>query len=449
MNRLRIRVELNRRKTGVPMQELVSVVEETQKFLQLLAEDVNIDAQRGEWHASNFDPESLSFTAEFEGPASPEQIHSFGLAFGGSTSLRSETIAQFTRIADFIGEDELVGFGLYQYDEETEPSEWRCLSRRDALRFADEIHLLAKAAGVGEQESPLAVMNGSVGGRRLFKDRREREALAADPGKWIREVESNLSRRIALLEGELQTQTRKVQTMENSPDAEEKFLKMLGAMETFWQQAPRQLALAAPEIAPATPEFTIGSSQPRRLRLSNSWLGLGIGLAAAGAALVMVTLWWSTKSVTATQHYAPAQIVVASPTPPVTVQAPNLAGAENTAVTALETERRSLAEAAARRDATPEIAHQIALEIPSDLRSRIRSEVLVNVNVSIDRGGRVTAAEVASTKGEGADALTDEALKAARRFRFLPARQGKKTVSSKTVLTFRFNSDTNAHESIW
>ena len=173
MNRLRVRVELNRRKTGVPMDELVSVVEETRKFFHLLAEDVEIPVDRGEWEASNFDPESLNFTAEYSGPASAEQISAFSSAFGGATSLRRETIAQFTHIADFIGEDELVGFGLYQSDQESEPSDWRCLSRRDALRFADEIRLLAKAAGQSEPESPLpAVMNGSVGGRRLFKDRR-------------------------------------------------------------------------------------------------------------------------------------------------------------------------------------------------------------------------------------------------------------------------------------
>jgi len=70
MNRLRVRVELNRRKTGVPIHELVSVVDETHKFFQLLAKDVQIDVDRGEWHATNFDPESLNFTAEFDGPAS-------------------------------------------------------------------------------------------------------------------------------------------------------------------------------------------------------------------------------------------------------------------------------------------------------------------------------------------------------------------------------------------
>src|SRR5580698_9463079 len=117
MKRLRVRVELNRRKAGVPLDELVSVVEETQKFFHLLAEDVQIEAGRGVWLASDFDAESLTFTAEYDGAASPEQIRDFNAAFSGSSSLRQETIAQFTHIADLIGEDELVGFGLYQSDQ--------------------------------------------------------------------------------------------------------------------------------------------------------------------------------------------------------------------------------------------------------------------------------------------------------------------------------------------
>ena len=434
MNRLRVRVELNRRKTGVPMQEMVSVVEETYKFLRLLAQDVNIDAGRGEWNASNFDLESLNFTAEFDGPASSEQIRAFGSAFGGSTSLRSETIAQFTRIADFIGEDELVGFGLYNYDDEAEPSEWRCLSRRDALRFADEIHLLAKAASIGEPESALAVMSGTAAGRRLFKDRREREALAQDPGKWIREVESNLSRRIAQLEGELQVQTRKIQTLENSPDAEEKFIKMLAAMETYWDRAPQSLALPAPESA---------APQPAAVQVRNSWLGWGLG-GAIGAAFVAGGLLWLSVKPAAVKTPAPPAAAAAAPPLPAPAVPP--IAAPTPALAVLETENRALNDAAARRDANPEMTPQIALEIPEALRSVVTADASVSVNVNVDRNGRVTKAEVVSTKGDGAESLTAVALRAARRFRFRPARQAKKAVPSQTTLTFVFSPESSASE---
>ncbi len=423
MTRLRVRVELNRRKAGVPMEELVSVVEETRKFFHLLAADVEIPADRGEWLASNFDPESLNFTAEFNGPVSTEQVRAFGSAFGGSTSLRRETIAQFTHIADFIGEDELVGFGLYQSDEESEPSDWRCLSRRDAQRFAGEIQLLAKAAGVSELDSPLpAVMNGSVGGRRLFKDRREREALAADPSRWIREVESSLVSRIGLLESKLEAQTHQVQGLGNSQEvAEERFLRLLGAMESAWSQGPRQLTAAVPErvVEPA--------ESRGRWRFGLGVAAAGLILATAGAA--QFGPWLRSPKLPVVRP-----IVAPSVQPAVSASKPPVVEVEQPKTEPVQTVKRTPSESAA-------MLHQISLEIPSDLKSTIKEQAFVNVSVEIDPKGKVTTAEVESTKGEEADLLTDEALRVARRFRFRPSRQGSKTVASQMVLTFVFDPE--------
>lgn len=423
MTRLRVRVELNRRKAGVPMEELVSVVEETRKFFHLLAEDVEIPADRGEWLASNFDPESLNFTAEFNGPTSAEQIRAFGSAFGGATSLRRETIAQFTHIADFIGEDELVGFGLYQSDEESEPSDWRCLSRRDAQRFAGEIQLLAKAVGESELDSPLpAVMNGSVGGRRLFKDRREREALAADPSKWIREVESSLVSRIGLLESRLEAQSHQVQGLGNSQEvAEERFIKLLGAMESAWSQAPRQLPAPAAEVI-------VQPDQPR-----GRWK-FGLGLAAA--VLILATVGaaqlggpWPRLPKSPAVRPIVAPVVAASVQPAVSpLKPPVVEGEPGLKI------KQTPPESAA-------LLQQISLEIPSDLKSTIKEQTFVNVTVEIDPKGKVTAAKVASTKGDEADLLTDEALRVARRFRFRPSRQGSKTVASQMILAFVFDPE--------
>src|SRR6266403_2903517 len=153
MARLRIRIELNRGGVGVPLHKLASVVNEAQKFFHLLADDVHIDKGRGEWLGFDFDHESLNFTAEYVGPVTAEQVQAFYAAFDGTTSLRRGTIAQFARITDAIGEDELIGFGLYQSDDGAEPNEWRCLSRRDALRIAEEIQLLAGATEELDQSS--------------------------------------------------------------------------------------------------------------------------------------------------------------------------------------------------------------------------------------------------------------------------------------------------------
>lgn len=327
MNRLRVRVELNRRKSGVPLNEMVGVVEEIRKFFHLLAEDVEIDNHRGEWSASDFDPEALNFTVEYGGPATAEQIREFSAAFSGSTSLRQETIAQFTHIADHIGEDELVGFGLYKSDQETEPSDWRCLSRRDALRFAGEIQLLARAAG--ESVSPLpSVINGSVGGRRLFKDHREREKIAADPSKKVIEVESVLSRRIAVIEDELRAQANKIDGLKTSAKtADERALQLISAMQSAWTTAPRLLQQATDppcdtgtsnrnshEIA----ESERTSPEPARRKELKVHLIVIFLLVAAIAALSCVVLILGTKEFVAAArvagHAPPVDIVHRRPT---------------------------------------------------------------------------------------------------------------------------------------
>jgi TonB family protein len=539
MARLRVRLELNRRSAGVPLDKLASVVEETRKFFHLLAEDVHIEAQRGEWMASDFDTESLNFTAEYSGAVTTDQARAFGAAFAGATSLRRATISQFTRIADFLGEDELVGFGLYQADQEAEPSEWRCLSKRDAQRFGQEIQLLAQAVGESQPATALpAVMNGSVAGRRLFKDRREREALAADPSKMIREVESNLARRIGLLEGELAEQTRKIkETRELAPApdlVEERFKQLLSAMETFWAQAPRQMAmlaappLAAPPVSAAAPAVPapapeLAAPAPAPPTLADPAPTMPEPTPAPAAAEQPAPVVITPESAPAAPEPVPAPALaepepapaepapaLAAPTPDAPESAPALLEAPaNPATTkSKETPARKprrwwmagvalAAAAVAVSFLMPELQHgwsrymspgtmpvirpkapaapslpvakarelkpqqpipekpkpvkapqrfegpQIALEIPPAVRAKVPSEARVQVIVAIDDQGNVTNAEVESTDGQGARLLTKEALAAARRSRFRPAREGERAVESQMVLTYLFRPDSS------
>ena len=449
MARLRVRVELNRRMAGVPLDKMASVVEETRKFFYLLSEDVHIEPDRGEWMASDFDTESLNFTAEYGGPVSVEQAHAFGAAFSGATSLRKVTIAQFTRIADFLGEDELVGFGLFQSDQEAEPSEWRCLSKRDAMRFGEEIKLLAEAAGEHLPETQLpAVMNGTIAGRRLFKDRREevrreREALVADPSKLLREIESNLSRRIGLLEGEVAEQTRKMQQI-GSPDlAEERFQRLLSAMEAFWAQAPRQYPLlpapaqAAPAATPIPdPLPSPEAASPASPQRSRGWSVLGVTVAAAiavvaGLAFPEMQHQWS-------RFASVEKLSLVKPKPPAAPVLPDVAAAQEAPAP-----EAPLVKTVAARTPEPFVGPLIPLDVPAALKPKIQAEVRVDVVVAINQEGKVTAARVASTKGESADLLETEALRAAKQSRFRPAREGHKTVQSQMVLTFLFKPESN------
>src|SRR6266849_7663861 len=137
MSRLRIRMELNRGGAGVPLHKLASGVDEAQRFFRMLGEDVHIVKGSGVWLGCDFDNKSLNFTAEDVWPVEPAQILKFYAAFDGVTQLRRATIAQFARIADSIDEDELIGFGLYLNYQESEPSEWRSLSKREAMRITE------------------------------------------------------------------------------------------------------------------------------------------------------------------------------------------------------------------------------------------------------------------------------------------------------------------------
>src|SRR5512142_135321 len=172
MSRLRVRIELNRGGVGVPLEKLASVVQQAQAFFRMLGEDVHIDQSQGEWLGFDFDHESLNFTAEFVGPVTAEQVGAFHSAFDGTTGLRRATIAQFAHIADAIEEDEVIGFGLY-LNEGDDPAEWRCLSRRDALRIAEEIQVLLGAGQVTQESHLPAAGEVSTSARYMF-GRRDR-----------------------------------------------------------------------------------------------------------------------------------------------------------------------------------------------------------------------------------------------------------------------------------
>jgi len=248
---------------GVPLHKLASVVDEAQKFFYLLTEDVQIDQSQGEWLGFDFGNESLNFTAEFVGPVTAEQVAAFHAAFDGTTSLRRATISQFARITDAIEQDELIGFGLYLSDQGSEPTEWRCLSRRDALRITEEIRLLIAASGEEERESHLPAVATTGAGARVFSDRRERGLEAAKWAAYVREVEANVDRRITRVEQALEGQSGLIEDLHvKSSSTEDSVRKLLTAVEGFCAQTTRQLEAIS---APSASTSAAASSVPRAI----------------------------------------------------------------------------------------------------------------------------------------------------------------------------------------
>jgi hypothetical protein len=280
MARLRIRIELSRGGVGVPLGKLASVVDEAQKFFKMLAEDVHVDG-RGEWLGFDFDRESLNFTAEYAGSATQEQVRAFYAAFDGTTPLRRATIGQFAKITASISEDELVGFGLYGSDEANEPAEWRCLSRRDAMRIADEIQLLLKASG--DQESHLPAVTDAGAG--LFRRTRDDEASLED--------------RLTRVERRVEQHSTQIQDLRvQSRAAEDSFRNLLTAVENFCDQAANQIERVTPALPAPAP------------RKSRRWMLIAAGAVFGAIALFAGFRFWPARSA------PPEPVKVAAEIPP-------------------------------------------------------------------------------------------------------------------------------------
>ena len=285
MPRLRIRVELNRGGVGIPLHKLASVVNESQKFFHLLAEDVLIPKDGGEWLAFDLDNGSLNFTAEYVGSVTIEQVRAFYAAFDGATALRRATIAQFTRITESIGQDELVGFGLYKSDREEEPAEWRCLSKRDAFRIADEIRILQGKVGEAESATNLRTVIDSTRGAQLFKQRHDRGAVADDQSKlssFVRAMESNLARRISRLEDQVETHSGMIQELRKaSTSVEESFRNLLSSVESFCGQATQQIEKLSQPLLLVQPAQSSPKTWPRwRIVAFGALVFIALGAAA-------------------------------------------------------------------------------------------------------------------------------------------------------------------------
>lgn len=281
MSRLRVRIELNRGGVGVPLDKLASVVQQAQAFFRMLGDDVHIDQRQGEWLGFDFDHESLNFTAEFVGPVTADQVAEFHSAFDGTTPLRRDTIAQFARIADAIDEDEVIGFGLY-LNQGDDPAEWRCLSRRDALRITDEIQSLLGAGESGQESHLPAVADVNTGARYLF-GRRDRVQEAAKLAGAVREVEANLSRRISRLEGEVADHSGHIQDLRSkSVEAEQSMGRLLSAVEGFCEQAATRLETVT---APAALAAAAAPSSSSLSSLSSSSPGVSPGFTPPPASL--------------------------------------------------------------------------------------------------------------------------------------------------------------------
>ena len=138
MATLRIRIELNKGKAGIPMDKLAKLTEETQKFLDMVGEDVDIEIDKGKWLATDFEEGSLFFTAKYVGAPDELKVEKYNDALEFAFTLdpeqidpdgplRMATLLQYSKIGSPIDADEVVGFGLYR--NERDVSSWHYLKK--------------------------------------------------------------------------------------------------------------------------------------------------------------------------------------------------------------------------------------------------------------------------------------------------------------------------------
>ena len=121
MPRLQVGVMIQKGKRGVPLTKISRIVDDLERFLRMLAEDLSLPSQENnKWVGVDFDGGSFAFVAEKAESATIEQIAEFNRAFssiadqqGSPPAVRRATVAQYAKIADPIDPNESVSFSLF------------------------------------------------------------------------------------------------------------------------------------------------------------------------------------------------------------------------------------------------------------------------------------------------------------------------------------------------
>lgn len=146
MSKLKIKLELNKGRIGVPLERLAKVADEARKFLEMLSKDV--DLGEGQWIAERFTNDSLGFDSTFKGEATSRNLAIAqralrhisdpkrtpdDLRFG----IRRETLFQFGKMASPLPVDDVLLVGLYKDGDK--PDEIRFLSKERFLEIERQV----------------------------------------------------------------------------------------------------------------------------------------------------------------------------------------------------------------------------------------------------------------------------------------------------------------------
>ncbi|MCL1633527.1 hypothetical protein M2650_02550 [Luteimonas sp. SX5] len=160
MSALRIRIELNKGRVGMPFGKLARVCDETTRFLVMLSEDLGLP-QTDAWLAEEFENASVDFDVRYAYPVDPFQAEIGRQAlemiagensdyFGVSVRIRPETRRQFRNVTRALDPGEKMRIGVYK-DNEHRPVTWFDVQRSDATEITEGIvdrHTYGEVQGV-------------------------------------------------------------------------------------------------------------------------------------------------------------------------------------------------------------------------------------------------------------------------------------------------------------
>lgn len=157
MRHVRIRVELNKGRVGMPLDKLATITRDTVEFLSSLTRDLGLDEPAHAWLAEKFDNGSVDFDCHFA-VALPDDRASqmtsalrmvFANEYADATTamlIRAETRRRYAHIARPLDLDEVARFGVYG-NGGTESLEWFALSPALAAEIEEPLSGSHRAYG--------------------------------------------------------------------------------------------------------------------------------------------------------------------------------------------------------------------------------------------------------------------------------------------------------------
>lgn len=123
MDTIRVRVELNKGRVGMPLGKLAMICTDLVAFLNLLSSDIGVGTEKNDWLAERFENASVDFDIRLGKAVSFEQAafanRALATCFGSgsddwaSLRLRPDTKAKFIQTFSHLDVDETAKIGLY------------------------------------------------------------------------------------------------------------------------------------------------------------------------------------------------------------------------------------------------------------------------------------------------------------------------------------------------